>query len=321
MYPLISIVVPIYNVENFLDRCVQSIVSQTYRNLEILLIDDGSPDNSSEIAECWMKKDSRIKVYHKKNGGLSDARNYGLDRANGEYIAFVDSDDYIEPEMYETLMAAIRESNVELACCGRFYTRGDSNSPSRSLPVRKVLSRKDAIKELLNNGCIEEAAWDKLYSRELWSDLRFPINEINEDIVVTPQIIAKCSGIVHVGKPFYHYCYNGSSITKSGYNSKKDVMFRHMEELSVYVNKNFPEEAKYVDVLKAKYAMTTLFAIVLAQEEKKFPKSYKKYQKILRESYGTMLKCENFSNKQKLEALLLILGVYRVLWRLVQALK
>lgn len=321
MNPLISIIVPIYNVERFLDRCVQSIINQTYKNLEILLIDDGSPDDCPNIAAQWARKDYRVKVYHKSNGGLSDARNYGLDRAKGEYIAFVDSDDYIEPEMYEIMIKGILDNQCELACCGRYYTNDSKNIQSRVLPDCKLLTRNDAVRELLNNGCVEEAAWDKLYSITLWDNVRFPKDEINEDIVVMPKILSRCTHIIHVGTAFYHYCYNGTSITKSGYNRNKDVMFKHMEELSLYIKKNFPEEYRYVDVLRAKYAMTTLMAIVLAKEEKKYWDSYQKYRQILLESYHCMVLCENFSKKQKIEGLLLILGVYNFFWRCIHFIK
>lgn len=315
MSPLISVIVPVYNVEKFLDRCVGSIVAQTYKNLEILLIDDGSPDNCPAMTDEWAKKDSRIKVFHKTNGGLSNARNYGLDRASGDYVAFVDSDDYIDIEMYETMIKAILDNRGELACCGRFYVKGNIKNSSRILSEVKVFSNNEAIRELLNNGCVEEAVWDKLYRIELWDNLRFPENEINEDIVVMPEILSRCSKVIHVGKPFYYYCYNNSSITKSGYNKKKDIMLKHMKELSLYIKDNFPEEYKYVDVLRAKYTMTTMIAIVLAKEEKKFDTSYKKYRQILGESYKSMIRCENFGRKQKVEALLLILGVYRFVWQ------
>lgn len=319
--PLISVIVPIYNVEKYLDRCVKSIINQTYRNLEILLIDDGSPDESPRMADVWRLKDNRIQVFHKSNGGLSDARNYGLDRITGDYVAFVDSDDYIEPDMYKILVEAIQRNNCELACCGRFYTKLSIDIPSRYLENEQVFSNVEAIRELLNNGCIEEAAWDKLYNAKLWDNIRFPWGEINEDIVVMPKILSKCSRIVHVGKAFYHYCYNGSSITNSGYNIKKDVMLKHMLDLSIYIKDFYPQEYRYVNVLRAKYAMTTLMAIVLAEEEKKYNNSYEQYHRILKETYLYMIWCENFSIKQKMEGFLLVIGMYRMIWNCLHIIK
>lgn len=314
MESLISVIVPVYNVEQYLDRCINSIINQTYCNLEILLIDDGSPDSCPQKCDEWEKKDARIKTFHKKNGGLSDARNYGLDRVMGDYIAFVDSDDYIEKTMYEIMIKDIKKTKSDLACCGRFYKSTKEERKSRCQEKPIVLNDIEAIHELLNNGCVEEAVWDKLYKKELWDHLRFPLNEINEDIVVMPQIIRKSKRIVHVGLPLYYYCYNNSSITKSGYNSKKDIMFKHMQDLTKYISKYYPSEIQWVNVLKAKYAMTTLFAIVLAGEEKKYSSSYKKYKKILRKSYIQMLKTKNFTVKQKSEALLLLMGIYRLAW-------
>lgn len=311
---LVSVIVPIYNVEQYLDRCINSIISQTYCNLEILLIEDGSPDRCPQMCDEWAKKDDRIKAFHKKNGGLSDARNYGLDRATGDFIAFVDSDDYIEKSMYEVMVKAVEKTESNLACCGRYYKSTADEKKSRCRDKQIILSDTEAIHELLNNGCIEEAAWDKLYKKELWNNLRFPLNEINEDIVVMPEIIRRSKRIVHVGLPFYYYCYNCNSITKSGYNSKKDVMFKHMEDLTEYINVYYPSEIEWVGVIKAKYAMTTLFAIVLTGETKKFDSSYKNYRKILKKSYGQMLKSENLTKKQKLEALLLLLGIYKFVW-------
>ena len=316
MDSLISIVVPIYNVEKYLDRCVQSIVGQTYNNLEIILVDDGSPDNCPEICEVWAKKDKRITVYHKPNGGLSDARNYGIDRANGDYIGFVDSDDYISPDMIGTMVYAIQKNDCRLACCGRIYKNGESETRSRSLEFIRVMDDKTAIHELLTNGCVEEAAWDKLYERSLWDNLRFPKGEINEDIVVMPEIIRRARRVVHVGEPFYYYCYNNTSITKSGYNEKKDVMFRHLVDLEEYIKQYYPDELESVKVIESRYALTTLFSIIQANEEKEFEQAYKGYKAILRKSYKQMLVSKNMSKKQKLEASLLVCGLYKVVWNI-----
>lgn len=314
MSSLVSVIVPIYNVERYLNRCINSIINQSYQNLEIILVDDGSPDNCPQICDEWKKRDRRIKVFHKRNGGLSDARNCGLEQATGEYIAFVDSDDYIGKTMYETMITAIEKTGSNLACCGRFYKSFNGEKKSRCLEHQVVMSDYEAIHELLNNGCVEEAVWDKLYRKELWNELRFPLNEINEDIVVMPELIRRSKQVVHVALPFYYYCYNENSITKSGYNSKKDVMFKHLEELTKYIKEYYSTEINTVDVIKARYAMTTLFSIVLADEKEKFSVSYRKYIDILRNSYMEMLKCKNFMRKQKIEALLLIMGVYKPIW-------
>lgn len=322
MDPLISIIVPVYKVEKFLNRCIESLIQQTYSNLEIILVDDGSPDNCPKICDEWTEKDNRIVVYHKVNGGLSDARNYGIERANGEYIAFVDSDDYVEKDMYKTMLAALIETDCKVVCCGRFYTNGNNIKESRSLKKQTVFSDQEAIHELLNNGCIEEAAWDKVYAREIWEDLRYPVGEINEDIVVAPEIFRRSKQVVHVGKAFYHYCYNGESITKSGYNVKKRILFKHLKELREYIKFYYPQEEKYVSVLEVKYAIGTMYPILLSDDGMKLYKDdYKDYKRYLIKGYKQFVKSENISGKQKIEGVLLIIGIYKLVWKMMKKIK
>lgn len=315
MNPLISVIVPVYNVEKYLDRCIESIVNQTYKNLEIILIDDGSPDNCPYICDEWKKRDKRIVVYHKRNGGLSDARNYGMARSKGKYIAFVDSDDYLDKDMYMTMLNAIIANKCSLACCGRFYVNNQKMFQSKNIMQHKVFSNKEAIHELLNNGCIEEAVWDKLYLKELWDGLKYPLGEINEDLVIMPEILRRSKNVVHVGESYYFYCYNGESITKSGYSEKKRVIFNHLNNLEDYIERYFPEEKKYVNVLEAKYAMNTMFSIIFLKDGiEKYRDDYKKYKQYLKKGYKQFCKSENISVKQKIEGLCLILGVYKYIW-------
>ena len=176
MPELISIIVPVYKAEKLLERCVNSITSQTYTNLEILLIDDGSPDNSGKICDELAQKDNRITVIHTKNGGAAKARNIGIDKAKGEYIAFVDSDDYIEPEMYQILLSALKDSGADIACSGIIRESADGKSQSiiRCPGEQKVYSGEDAIKEILLSRHVGSSLWTKLYKRECWSSLRLP---------------------------------------------------------------------------------------------------------------------------------------------------
>ena len=193
--PIISVVVPIYNVEPYLSTCIESIVNQTYNNLEIILVDDGSPDNCPQICDQWAGKDKRIVVIHKKNGGLSDARNAGINIAKGQYISFIDSDDYIEPTLYEKMLQAIINTGAEIACCGRYVIDNDKQV-LRTCHVMNGINKFDvesALREMLYANCIEEAAWDKLYKIDLFDNIRYPVGEINEDIVTTPLLFDKCS--------------------------------------------------------------------------------------------------------------------------------
>lgn len=322
MEPLISVIIPVYNVERFLNRCLESVVNQTYKNLEILLIDDGSPDNCPVICDKWAVTDERIRVYHKKNGGLSDARNYGMKYAKGQYFAFVDSDDFIEKDMYEKMIHAILENDCKLACCGRYYYKEGKATPAFVQNSVKVYSDVEAFQELLDNGMIEEAAWDKLYARELWKGLEYPIGEVNEDIVVAPEIIRRSGRIVHIGDPKYYYCYNGNSITKSDYKERNIVMLRHIDELRNYVQKNYPSLEHKVKVIEAKYAMNTMISILISVGGvKKNRNHYKEYKKRLKKSYAELVRSKNFSKKKKAEAFLLLVGMYAPVWKIMKIVK
>lgn len=318
----ISVIIPVYNVEQYLNRCIESVVGQTYKNLEIILVDDGSPDRCPQICDEWAEKDQRIKVYHISNGGASKARNFGIQKSTGKYIAFVDSDDYIVEQMYAVMISAISENHCDLACCGRYYAGDDYKVASKCLNQPRILTPEQAIHELLNNGCVEEAPWDKLYKRELFDGIEFPVGEINEDLVIAPHIIKRCKRIVHVAEPFYYYCYNGSSVTKSGYREKNRVMFQHMDDLSDFINEFYPAERNTVKVLKAKYAMNTMFGILQTPcWKEKYIEDFRRYRKMLSASLVQLFRSSNFSFKQKIESVLLCLNIYPLCHRIVGFLK
>ena len=190
---MITVIVPIYKVEHYLNRCVQSIIDQTYRNLEIILVDDGSPDLCPAMCDAWRERDSRILVIHKQNGGLSDARNTGMAVASGDYIAFVDSDDWIAPEMLERLLGAIREDDSDIAAC-TVQMVGEGVSTSQFLTVRTncVLSRQEAQKALLEESLLKQPVWYKLYKRETIRDILFEVGKHHEDVFWSYQGDWKC---------------------------------------------------------------------------------------------------------------------------------
>lgn len=206
--PLVSIIVPIYNVEKYLKKCVDSIINQTYKNLEIILVDDGSPDLCGEICDEYVKMDKRIKVIHKINGGLSDARNAGLNIMQGQYVGFVDSDDWIEPNMYARLIENLIDFNADISIGGVTNLLESENG-------YKILrtTQKD---EIINWSCDKEeamecyflgtwSAWDKIYKKTIFKDLRFPKGEINEDEAIALQILEQCDVISYTNEAVYNY--------------------------------------------------------------------------------------------------------------------
>ena len=192
--PLISVIIPIYNVEQYLKRCVESLRHQTYSNLEIILVDDGSPDSCGKICDDYQKADNRIKVIHKKNGGLSDARNVGIGMAQGEYITCIDSDDFVSPFFIENLWVAIEKSKCEIATSWFIdYYEGDNIPETKKMNIKDitVLSKEEFYKKLLYQDGVEVSAWGKLYKASLFQGVKYPVGKLYEDIPTTYLLIEK----------------------------------------------------------------------------------------------------------------------------------
>lgn len=206
MEDLISVIVPVYKVEKFLRKCIESIVNQTYKNLEIILVDDGSPDGCPEICDEYARRDPRIKVVHKTNGGLSDARNAGLAEAEGEFIGFVDSDDFIEAEMYRKLLCALKENDADMAVCNEICV--DENSARMELVLYSrpygILSKEDALKEVAQ-GIFPSVAWNKLYRRKIFGKVKFIRGKCHEDEFFLHEIVFQCEKIVTISDRLYFY--------------------------------------------------------------------------------------------------------------------
>ncbi len=222
---IISVIVPIYNVEKYLNRCIDSIINQTYKNLEIILVDDGSPDNCPKICDEYAKKDDRIKVIHKENGGLSDARNKGIKIASGEYIGFVDSDDYIDEKMYEYLLKLIKDNNAEISVCG--YKKVYSEEIEYiSYGKDTVLDTTEGLKTLLYNNDVGNYVWNKLFLTSSFKEnnIEFPKGKIMEDILTTYKLYEKANRIAIGTDEFYNYVQRENSIVGSK-SSKSQIAF------------------------------------------------------------------------------------------------
>lgn len=251
--PLISVIIPIYKVEKFLDHCIQSILNQTYQNLEIILVDDGSPDGCGAICDSYASKDDRIKVIHKENGGLSSARNAGIDICHGDFIYCLDSDDYIAPAMLEILYESMTKADTQLAFCNIQYV--DANGTS--------LTSKDSYREY----DLPDAVWtpedfwhyyehigkipcvitsNKLFRRELFSTLRYPIGKLHEDEFVIHYLIADCQKICCVSDRLYFYRQHSTSIMSNRYSIKHlDVVEAFIDRINFFVKRSQPSHAAF----------------------------------------------------------------------------
>ena len=246
MTDLISVMVPIYKVEAYLDDCVRSIVAQTYPHLEIILVDDGSPDNCGSMCDEWAKQDERIKVIHKPNGGLSDARNAGLEIASGDFIAFVDSDDWIDPAMYEKMLSALLREEADICACRILSCFPDRRAPW-GCPSYRVTDPEQTLAMLYDDSAYPVSAWNKLYRRSLWQNLRFPVGKICEDAFTTYLLVHGAKCIVQLPEALYCYRIRPESIMTSRFSPKR------MDEEAVWrVNYEFMRE-HYPSIYPAAY--------------------------------------------------------------------
>ena len=238
---LISIIVPVYNVENYLKKCVYSILNQSYKNLEVILVNDGSTDNSGKICDELSREDSRIKVYHKDNGGLSDARNYGVAKANGEYVGFVDSDDYIDQYMYENLYKAIRKYNTQIAECGitRVYKNNKLRPHYDGEEYSLVVDREGYLKEYLENRKVYGAAVCKLLSIDLAKVLKFPDGKVYEDVFYTLELLKKVDKYTLSSGNYYYYYIRGNSITTKTFSSRDMDYIEIIDKIGEYTLNNY----------------------------------------------------------------------------------
>ena len=213
--PLISVIVPGYKVEDYLNRCVESIINQSYHNLEIILVDDGSPDLCGKMCDDFSKKDERVVVVHKENGGLSDARNAGLDIAKGKYVGFIDSDDYIEKDMFEMLYSLIAKYDADISTCGIYDCFADKIVTNTSVDFFEIVDNKGAMYRVLESKYISVHATNKLYKKQLFDKVRYRKGKTTEDGFIIIDLLMNINRMVITNKPKYYYFHREGSITSS----------------------------------------------------------------------------------------------------------
>ncbi len=220
--PLISIIVPVYNVEKYLPKCLESIIAQTFSDFEAILVNDGSTDNSGNICDSYAKKDKRFVVIHKENGGQSSARNAALRVVKGKYIGFVDSDDYIAPDMYSFLYKSIVEYNSDISVCS-FYKVDKNGQIQKNKPAGTIkhMDKEEATRTLFGREHFENYIWDKLYKSTLFDDILFPENQLYEDIAIMYRLFDKCKSIVYLSEPKYYYVHRQGSSVNCKFNLSK----------------------------------------------------------------------------------------------------
>ena len=293
----ISVIVPIYNVEKYLEKCINSITNQTYENLEIILVDDGSPDRCGEMCDEYSKRDKRIKVIHKENGGLSDARNAGIEAATGDYIAFVDSDDYIREDMYEKLYKALKNNNADMSICNFKYVSDDGSDQfdNDNLPIKdEILSGMFILNEQMKKTkCwYWVVAWNKLYKRELFSGIRYPVGKIHEDEFIIHRLLLKCQNVACVSDMLYYYVQREGSIISSKYNYRRldevEALYNRME---FYIDNRLSSKM-LINIFNFSRVSLYKSYLVAPKKNPEFEQCYKRLNKQYRRIFKKLVKCD-----------------------------
>lgn len=288
MTPLISVIVPVYKVESYLDQCVQSILNQTYKNMEIILVDDGSPDNCGAICDEYQKRDSRIVVLHKQNEGLSAARNDGVKISQGQYITFIDSDDYVHERYVEYLWQLIEKYNADISVGGRIQVDEDENEIEIKILKQPdkdvVLNNMEAIEAACYGKILSFSAWAKLYKRNIVEEHPFPVGKLYEDLA-TFYKMADSSNKVVIGTEKIYYCkQRNGSIRHTKVSAKELYGITAAQDLMDYVNVKYPALKKageyryvkkimeYIPILVETKDVTTIN--LLAKYERKYLLSF-----------------------------------------------
>lgn len=264
MEQLVSIIVPIYKVEEYLPACVESILNQTHRALQIILVDDGSPDRCGELCDGYGRLDPRITVIHKENGGLSDARNAGMAIATGEFLMFVDSDDLLPADAVEVLLRLALEKDAPLVIGANARFENAPVMPDDSTFSSHVLSKTEAMGDMFYNGC---AAWARLYRKELHEGILFPCGEINEDEAIVLHLLERCQQVVKTDKIVYHYRCREESITTTDFSRKKLAWMRHCKDNLEFIRDKHPELESYAAQRYRGSLLWSLTEIALSDED------------------------------------------------------
>lgn len=304
---MISVIVPVYNVEKYLERCVKSIAAQTYKDLEILLIDDGSTDKSGEMCDDFQQTDSRIKAFHKQNGGLSDARNYGIEHSAGEFISFVDSDDYIDEKMLETLHRLITENDADLAVCSAM----DVFEGKEVTQVKEIkefnLNKVESYKYMLRGDGIPSAC-NKLYKRQTVGNVKFPVGKLYEDGFFTPQILKKVEKTAVTSKPMYYYFRRADSITTKPFRKGDLDVIEAYDKCVKQVKELCPEALPYAEFRYRNAYFNVLDKMLMRDDCKEIPE-YKQVVKYLKKHTAQIVKDPGFGKMRKIAAVALKFSV------------
>jgi len=291
MDELISVVIPIYNVEQYLSKCIESVQKQTYRNIEIILVDDESPDKCGQICDAYAESDNRIRVIHKKNGGLSDARNVGIEKAKGEYIVFIDSDDYVSEKYIDILYKLCKKYSYGIAQCGYLPFDKENFKPTNDEILEKSIDKIEALSMEGENNVETNIAWNKMYKRDLFDNIKYPVGKIHEDEATTYKLIYKAENIAVTNQKLYYYRQRSESIMQEKYNLKRLDYIEALEGRLEYYKYNKEKYLYYHTLILYCFALKD--AYILAEKYIENSNEICKKLKIkLKQNYKKIIFCK-----------------------------
>ena len=240
--PCLSVIVPVYNVEKYLPQCLESLIHQTLQDIEIILVNDGSTDQSEKICREYADGDSRIKLFTKPNGGLSDARNYGLERVSAEVVGFVDSDDYIDLDMFRYLYEQKQKTSSQIAVGGvKMVTNDGSVYQTRAVPQECVYDRHDTIAEVLYSKRVLNAVTNKIFDIGLFRGIRFPVGKVFEDAFIIYDLLQQTTSVAFTNQVFYYYRFNQQSISHKSFSVREFDRIEASLKKVDFVRKQYPD--------------------------------------------------------------------------------
>ena len=303
----VSIIVPVYNVEKYLEKCFKTLKEQTYSNIEIILIDDGSRDNSGELCDLLAEQDERVVVIHKENGGLSDARNVGIKKSTGEYIVCVDSDDFVEKNYIKDMVEIQKKYNVEIVQCDYYICdeNGNYKKENKIISEEKYFTKYEQMKSLLTYGDIKTTAWGKLYKKNLFDNVCYKYGKYHEDTYTTYKLLDLAGSSVVTSKKLYVYRQVTNSITHANFNPKHLDAIYATSERNDFIKVNYPKLVGYSSATICHAACKCLEKIINTKNIKKCDKSIiKLVKKSISQNLFNLIRYSNCAFKTKIFALI-----------------
>ena len=313
--PLISVILPVYNVEQYLPRCMESLFRQTWKNLEFVLVDDGSREECAALCDEYGTRDARVAVYHKPNGGVSDARNYGMRMARGEYITFVDPDDYVDPDYVEYLYRLLNKYNIKMSICQHRVVYPGGGVHSFGSNGEELLSDKECIRRMLYHDVIDTSVWGKLYHHSLFEGITYPVGKLFEDMGTTYKVMMASAQIAvgYVAKYSYTVRFRSNSIVNSNFHRGKLDLLEMTDAMAEDVTERYPE-LKQGALRRQVYARFSTLNQMLDADE---PELRREMTEYIRKHRGQVLRDRNAPKRDKIAILALALGlpVYKAMWK------